>query len=98
MLQTTFSKPCWWAIRASVLPSTSTTRPCFRMAVLARSMRYSVRLLSNSAVAGVLRYLGPWSRPVAWLAATAAQDAAREAGGAAVVVADGEHDAARKRS
>ena len=65
---TTLSKPCWCAISASVLPSTSTAVPCLRMAPLARSIRYSVRLLSNSSVAGELRYLGPRDSPSSRLA------------------------------
>ena len=65
MEQTTLSKPDWWAINASVLPSTSTATPDLRMALLALSMRNSVRPLSKSGVCGVLRYLGPVSGPCA---------------------------------
>ena len=38
-LATTFSKPAWWAISASVYPSTMTAWPVLRMALFARSMR-----------------------------------------------------------
>jgi hypothetical protein len=38
-------------------------RPLFRMAPLALSMRYSVRLLSNSSVFVVCRYFGPVPLP-----------------------------------
>ena len=65
-----------------------TAWPVLRIAVLALSIRYSVRLLSNSGVAGELRYLGPGRAALAL-----AQDPAAEADGMAVLVADREDDA-----
>ena len=76
-----------------MLPSTRTATPDFLMADLARSIRYSVRLLSKSSVAGELRYLGPRSRPFGVLL-LAADDPAAEAGRVARRVADGEDDPA----
>ena len=60
-----------------------TAWPVLRIGPLALSMRYSVRLLSNSGVAGRVEVLGP----------LALEEPATEPDGVAVLVADREEDA-----
>ena len=60
-----------------------TAWPDLRIEPLALSMRYSVRLLSNSGVAGEFRYFGP----------VALEEPAAHPDGVAVLVADREQDA-----